>query len=517
MRPAALLLLFLVLLLGFGFLLFSRGREGGKGEMPLTLGLDSALGAPTSGQPAPLAEAEPAEDVGPASGRAAVLQDVPLEPRISEGPGGIDVLVLDQTGGALLGAAGSLPLDEQYWIRLFLGRGRLPAARDPLGAHEVTVIPESRRRASRKAGWVTSLEAPGGDAYVALAFGEFIVAAAAIEPGAEKVELVAGYGDFDSMYASVDGSLPGMVEASRLVRIRPERPPVSTGAGLGARSSGFPLSVAVEGVGGRFTAKRLPPGKMTVVVRAEATALGPALHAARKAKGMGALSMGARLPNREQWALRLGVLRQLQLPVADVPLDLAPGENRQLGSLSVERSAAVVLELIDTNGDPVDATSVDVMVLGGPDEPVESVLTWTFESSASLYPLRQRPTEFQVVQGDLGALVDMTPAALESDVPIATRPVRLQALSVIVLPEAGSAEPQLLTAKGNLVRVDSRWVGSRYHGHEIRGRTLAVPAGSYRIDVAGSRTSITLGPGQFVDASSGSPLPATQLEGEEVR
>ncbi len=516
MRPSALLLLTLVLLLGFGFLLFSRGQGDGNGAPPLTLGLDSGPEATDPGPVEALEGAVPRADLSPVQGRALVPQDMPLSAQLSEGPGGIEVLVLDLGRGALLGTTGSLPMGEQTWVRLFLGRGPLPLARDPLGDHTLVPLPQSRRRSSQRPGWFTTIDPPGGDAYVALAFGEFIVVASSIEPGAKGVELVAGVGDFDSMYASIEGSLGGMAEASRLVRIRPRRPEAAPEAGRLARSGQVPLSIPVDSVGGRFTAKRLPPGRMTVVVRAEAIALGPALHAAKRAKGLSALSMGARVPSAEQWSLRLGVVRRLQLPVADLPLDLAPGENRQLGSLSVERAAAVVLELINTDGAPVDATSVDVMVLAGPGEPEESVLTWTFESSACLYPLHPRPTEFMVVQGDLGALIEMRPASLEGEVPIATRPVRLQRLSVVLLPKPalGREEPRLLTMKGGRVRIDPRWLGSQYHGHEIRGRTMAVPAGSYQIEQSGVLTAITVAPFELVDVSSGSPLPGTKLQGD---
>ena len=516
MRPLALLLLVLVLLAGFLFVLNSGGDSGGEGALPLTPGLAPEPEADPLGPAQPLPSADTEFDPGPASGRAAVLRDEPLSARASEGPGAIDVMVLDQSGGALLGSAGSLPLTDQAWVRLFLGSGSVPVARDPLQGLKVVSLPEPRRRTSQRKGWVTALEPPGGDAYIALALGDSIVCAVPVPPDASEVEIVADVGDFDSMYASLEGSLAGMVEASRLVRIRPERPRSTGAAGPRLKFGRVPLSIAVDAVGGRFTAKRLPPGSMTVVVRAEATALGPALHAAKESQGLSALSMGARVPSADQWELRLGVVRRLQLPVADLPITLAPGEHRQLGLLSTERSAAVVLDLTDAKGQPVEATSVDVMLLAAPGEPEESVLTWTFETSASLYPLVPRLTEFMVVQGDLGALIEVQPEPLEPQVPIATRTVRLERLSVVRLPDrgagSGASEPQLLTGPGRRVRIDPRWLGSRYCGHEIRGRTLAVPAGSYRIEQAGVRTTIKVGPGEFIDASSGTPSPATKLK-----
>ena len=515
MRPFALLLLTLVLLLGLSFFLFSEG-EGVDAPLSLTRGPESSSPVDSSGPADPAHPTASGMALPETGSRALGLQGAPLGHRASMGPGRLDVLVLDRTGGALLGAAGSLPLGDQPWVQVVLGRGSLPLARDPLKDHDVAALPRPLRQTSQRPGWRASLTPPDGEAYIALAFGEFVVAAVPIRLGADRVELVAGVRDFDQMYASIEGSLAGELDASEFVRIRPQRPSTSLGGERGTSFGPGPPFIQVEGQGSTFRARRLPPGKMTVVVRGAATSLGPALHAAREAKGLSALSMGARVPDAEQWELRLGVVRQLQQPLADISLELIPGEKRQLGSLSVERAAAVVLDLVDVNGRPADATSVDVMVLADPAEVEETVLTWTFESSASVYPLYARRTELMVVQGDLGALVRVRPAALKTDVPIARLLVALQPLSVVLLPESGPGEDgaRLLTGTGHRVRIDRRWIGSRYYGHEIRGRRMAVPAGSYRIEEAGVATAVSVGPGEFIDASSGSPLPAAKLEGD---
>lgn len=519
MRPLALLLLIFALAAGLFFVLNAGGQAGADGPPTLTPDVDPepAHGATGPG-PAPI-EVGTERGSEPGADRAAAGPKRSFSAIAADGLSALDVIVLDRSGGALLGAAGSLPLSDQAWVRLFLGSGAIPTAQDPLSGLNIVDLPEPRRRTSQRKGWVTAIDPPGGDAYIALAFGESVVCAVAVPPGASEAEVVAGIGDFDGVYASIEGSLAGMIEASRLVRIRPEISEAMGAVGSRLSFGRVPHSIAVQGEGDRFTAKRLPPGLMTVMVRAEATALGPALHAAKTSRGLSALSMGARVPNMKQWELRLDVMRRLQLPVADIPVLLAPGEHRQLGSLSTDTSAAVVLEFIDASGRPVDATSVDVMLLAVPGVQEESPLTWTYENSASLFPLLSRPSELMVVQGDLGALVKVTPEPLRLGAPITTRTVRLERLSVIKLPTprqdtqtgTGAAAAQLSTVRGRRVRIDPRWLGSRYCGHEIRGRTLAVPTGAYIFEEAGSRRIIEIGAGEFIDASSGTPGPASKL------
>ena len=119
--------------------------------------------------------------------------------------------------------------------------------------------------------------------------------------------------------------------------------------------------------------------------------------------------------------------------------------------------------------------------------------------------MHPRPTELLVVQGDLGALVEVQPEELAPGVPIRTVPVRLQRLGLLVLPEPkpiGTA-PRLLTLKGHQVFNDPRWIGSRYLGHEVRGRKMIVPAGTYRIDSAGMIRSVSVTPAELVDAQGG--------------
>lgn len=493
----------LALVLAGGLIFVLQETSGRRGEGPATLlpsgdprGALPARGVSPNGisGPRPRAPAGADREAQPAPGPLAAVE--------SDLSGAVDVLVLDRSGGALLGAAGSLPALERRWVRPVLGRGRAPAYREELPRQGLEELAPRPQRVSQRTGWFHSFERPPGEAFVALAFGDHVLVAQPIDPTSREVVLVSDLADIEGMSARLEGRLPGMIEASTLVRVRPE-------AHAGLWPGRFPETFAVEGEGNRFVATALPPGRMTVLVRGEATAIQPALFAARKARGLSAISLGATVPSVEQWNLRLGVLRQLQLPIADIEITLAPGESRDLGVLSAPQAGAAILELRDDAGRPVDATSVDVMILGAPGKAPGPFMTWTFESSACLYPLHPRPAELMVVQGGLGALVKILPASLGVSAEPTATAVRLRPLGVVLLPVpgAGEPEPELWTAERNRVQNDPRWVGSTYLDHGIGGRTLAVPPGSY-LAQTGSTASpavVNVRPGEVVEIQGKNP------------
>ena len=507
MRPQTLLLAVLTLIIGGGllFLLSSTGEEG-AGARPV-MGPESVT--PEDGGAGPLRVDEVAaaalDGPGP-QGREAIAEEAPLSAVESDGRLAMDIIVLDRSGGALLGPDGSLPALDQNWIRPVLARGGAPRYRDPLPREGLIDLPPRKQRASQRTGWFNSFERPSGDAYVALAFGEYVLVAEPIVPGAREVILVTDLSDVEGMYTRLEGRLPGMIEATKLVRIRPE-------SQRGQRPGRFPQTLQVGGAGDRFIGAPLPPGRVTVLIRGEAATLRPALFAAKERSGLSAISLGARVPDDEQWKLRLGVLGQLQLPIADIEVTLAPGESRDLGVLTAPGAGAALLRLVDGLGRPVDATSVDAMVLGASGATVGKVLTWTFDSAACLYPLHPRPTELMVVQGDLGALVSVAPTSLSSRSTLPEQQVRMKPMGVVLLParESGTGEAELWTAQRRQVHNDPRWLGSRYGGHVIAGQTLAVPEGSYVMSMGASLVPVRVRSGELVDVRSGAPAMSVKL------
>ncbi len=510
MRPSAIFITALALLLGGGLLVILQGT-GARSEGPPDV-LEAPL-APESTELGPALEGPedvPASTPSPAGeGRSEGLSEgaVPASKR-GAGPG-IDVFVFDRSGGPLLGPAGSLPPGDQAWVRPVVGQGHTPSPQSSVGIRELQDLKVASQRVSGRPGWVGSAAAPPGPAFVALCYGDQLLVAEPLPASADSVTLVADLSDLEPMYARVEGSLAGLQRASALVRVIP-----ATAGGQIQRA------LPVTGTGERFVANQLPPGPVTIQVRGEALALGPALAAAKKARGLSAISLGARVPTQEQWDLRLGVLRQLQLPVADIELILRPGERRDLGVLPATRAAAVIFQLSNEIGQPMDATGVDILVLVGQGAPEEPTSTWTFETNACVYPLHSRLTTFMVVQGDRGALVDVQPVALAHDRAITDVRARLAPLSVVTLPRSGAVSgrvPSLWTARRAEVRMDPRWIGSRYCGHEIGDRTLIVPAGSYLLadGRGGAWVPFTVQAGEWVDASDGSPKAGVALDGHE--
>jgi hypothetical protein len=509
MRTQTLFLAALALVIGGGLLLFFFSTEEESTAARPVFGPQDALLEAGESVPTSMEGGRGGEVASPElQGRKAIADEAPLAAVESDGSLAIDIIVLDRSGGALLGAAGSLPALDRNWIRPVLARGLAPRYRDALPRQGLMDLPPRKQRASRRVGWFNSFEPPNGEAYVALAFGDYVLVAEPIVPGAREVILVTDLSEVEAMYTRLEGRLPGMLEASRLVRIRPE-------SQRGQRPGRFPQTLPVGGAGDKFIGAPLPPGRVTVMVRGEAATLRPALFAAKKRSGLSAISLGARVPDDDQWQLRLGVLGQLQLPIADIEVTLAPGESRDIGVVSAPRAGAALLRLVDGFGRPVDATSVDAMVLGASGRPVDRVLTWTFDSAACLYPLHPQPTELVVVQGDLGALVSITPVELSVRTTIAELEVRMKPLGVVLLPavENGAAAPELWTAERRQVHNDPRWLGSRYGGHVIEGGTLAVPEGSYvlRASAGSGLVPIRVRSGELVDARTGTPAASVKL------
>ncbi|QDV08294.1 hypothetical protein Poly30_38310 [Planctomycetes bacterium Poly30] len=496
MRPKTLLLATLAAILAGGLLFLLPGAPGSGGAGPVTVGPAGASVTVESSENVPLEGLSSAREhlvVEPA--RATTADPRSPTPMGLDGFAQVDLIVLDRDGAALLGNAGSLPPAERHWIRPVLGRGHPPAHREKLPAESLVELGSLPQRVSRRTGWLDSFQRPSGEVFVALVFGDYTVVSEPVDPGAREVVLISDLAEIEGMFARLEGRLPGMAQASTLVRARPEaRPGPWPGYHIPA--------VEAVGEGDRFQVSLLPPGHVTLLVRGEASALQPALFAAKEASGLSAISRGATVPDVDQWKLRLGVLQKLDLPIADLEIELFPGESRDLGVLSLPRAAAAILELSDDKGRPVDATSVDVMVLGE-SSAAAPVSTWTFESTACLYPLHPEPSELMVVQGDLGALVKLFPASLSANEGTTAVPVRLTPLGVVALPEPGlgAPEPELWTAERRRVQNDPRWVGSTYLDHEIRGRTLAVPAGAYlaRIGAQGDLAAVTVRSGEVLD------------------
>ncbi len=469
MRTQTLFLAALALVIGGGLLLFFFSTEEESTAARPVFGPQDALLEAGESVPTSMEGGRGGEVASPElQGRKAIADEAPLAAVESDGSLAIDIIVLDRSGGALLGAAGSLPALDRNWIRPVLARGLAPRYRDALPRQGLMDLPPRKQRASRRVGWFNSFEPPNGEAYVALAFGDYVLVAEPIVPGAREVILVTDLSEVEAMYTRLEGRLPGMLEASRLVRIRPE-------SQRGQRPGRFPQTLPVGGAGDKFIGAPLPPGRVTVMVRGEAATLRPALFAAKKRSGLSAISLGARVPDDDQWQLRL----------------------------------------VDGFGRPVDATSVDAMVLGASGRPVDRVLTWTFDSAACLYPLHPQPTELVVVQGDLGALVSITPVELSVRTTIAELEVRMKPLGVVLLPagESGAAAPELWTAERRQVHNDPRWLGSRYGGHVIEGGTLAVPEGSYvlRASAGSGLVPIRVRSGELVDARTGTPAASVKL------
>ena len=409
----------------------------------------------------------------------------------------VEVYVLDGAGNSLLDPAKSEVSPELlFWLRLRLVEGTVAPHALPASA---TVLRANARRSRSEPGWYTEIDRPARPSLIALCFGGHILRWERILPGEASVQLRVTRADIEALRCTAKGTVPGLAGSASLVRVTPIE-------GTGAPA--VPILGIVEG--DAFTVAGIPPGAAILDVRLDQAALAQAMVEAAAERSIGPVALGAQAANEEQWNLRLDVLSSLQPAYARIELELAPGEVRSLGDLSLGQSAAVHLTLMDGEGAPVDARSVDVVQLGRGAAAPTIPTTWTFENHAFVHPLPAAPTELSIVQNSVGALVRVDPTALTRGQTIPPVDVQLTPLALIRLPssgDGGDAVHGLSTEAGLALRPDPRWAGGSYRGHSVGESVLIVPAGRYRLTRDGQPVGdiLDIEPDTFVDATHDEP------------
>lgn len=503
------------LLAAIGLIAFAM-RTGGDVSVPDAEGdtgiTSGSLGAGTETSGVSERELQTSELDAQVDGKGDEGRSAQIDPTPEDAPGRIDVLVRDRAGAGLLDpVAAAIPSRTQFWLRVKLIEGSEAPERAPASA---TTLLAHAARTSSETGWYTNFPRPDVPSCVALCFGEHVLTAESIAPQDDKVILVFDLEELEGLLCTVRGVLPPSDSAGASVRVRP------------LAANGIPMApiMAEEATEDRrFEIRRIPPGRAILEVGVDQSALTRAILDKSIASGVGSISFGSRAVDRKQWDFRIRVLAGLAPPFAAVELNLVPGEILDLGNLPVEPAAACSLAFVDARGRDVDARSVDIVrVHDGSEAPAKPV-TWTFDNWAFIFPLPQRPIDFAITQGPLGAIVQLQPKALGSGSVETVTEVVLRRMSLVRLPKPrdGTMGPAprgvLTTSGGGVLRPDPRWEGGAYHGFRLDGSLLLVPPGAYeyRSDAAVGTTLLSVGPGTLVDLSV-DPFTVRELPREDA-
>lgn len=463
--------------------------DGEVGRAPAAAGAEGAGGRPEALPEGPRQAIGTDADDDP-------LAIIPLPE--SDGPELVGVFVEDLAGEPLLRTVPpKIPPALAIAVRVAL----VPADAGPGSlVPDAGTVPMQQHWVRSEPGWVTAVERPVEPRAVALMFGDAVIAAARIEPGIEAVHLRADPTRFDALSATVRGRLLGFADAAKFVKLLPSR--------QGRRAV---APVRATGEGDAFELTGIPPGPATLQVR-----LRPGVFARvqRRADGTSGVLVQSprRLKDEDQWEGRIETLGRVPLPLHVVALELAPGEERDLGILQPEAAGAAVLRLESGAGEPVTAVNVQVLPLGEPALALEPPDATTFENRMLLHPLPLRPVELFVRTGELGAILEVTGVELDRGAAPIPSACTLRRLGLVVLPGPGAG---LSTVEGGPIGSDPRWQGAKYLGVPVDRNVRLVPPGRYVLRRAnGVMETIDVAEGQVV-RGPGEPEPEPEQEPEK--
>lgn len=412
-------------------------------------------------------------------------------------PDQVDLFVVDPAGAPLL-ERGASPLapDVLLQLRLCLVEGQ-----DPPVDVEPTLapIPRDRRVVREIPGWVNRFDRPEGPAHCALVLGTSVIASAPVLPEEEAVRIVVAPEHVAAQLCVVRGQVAGLVGASRHVLLVPRRVAGARAKNIGAEPDGGSES---------FEFQNVPPGPCRLRVHLTVHHLVSQL---RQAEDEGAsLALGARVPDRRQWELRLAALAKARHPFLDLDLDLAAGETLDLGRLAAPDAGVVVLRLKDGAGGSIEARGVEVRRLGSGPATTAELTAWTFEDQVAVFPLPTGEVTLAVGQGELAALETIDARAGAEGATGASTEVQLRRTAVVDLSRAGAKG--LFTETGCEIRSSRRWSGGRYRGQQIGDDVILVPPGRFRVESNAGASWIQVEPGTLVrvseaGAAESAPLP----------
>ncbi|MEM9380169.1 MAG: hypothetical protein AAGB93_09510 [Planctomycetota bacterium] len=445
------------------------------------------------------------ESSASAGGRSAVPTVRDLASLGGGGDGGsgaaqdlVQIFVRTPEGEPLLGGSSPLPVAMARFVRPRVVRAAVPPS-STRGVEATEVQPYSYP-GWRGPGHFGRVPRPAGPACAVLTFGHLVVASAPFVDGASEVVLVVDPDAVVARACGITGTLPGVVRAAELVRVR-------------CVDVGLLIEVPLEafGSGESFEVAGLPPGPARLIVGPSSVRVARGILQHARETGAGPVPLGPRVRDEEQWRFRLTALGNIARPLAEIELTLAPGEARDLGALPVQTASAALLRLRGGEEESVRAGAAEVRLLGASRS--QQPRTWSFQDELLVFPLPEERCELLVLVDGRGALVELTPAPLLSDRPPAPRDVSTEELSVVRLPAEVDAE--LRTASGRVVPGAVRWTGASYRGVELDAATRLVPPGRYGIAEgagAAGRTFEVTG-GERIDVTEGGVL-VRRLGGE---
>lgn len=429
----------------------------------------------------------------------------PADPTLR--PDQVDLFVVDPLGAPLL-ERGSSPLPSAVLIQLrvcLVEAAEAPSRVDP----GLAPLPRTRRVVRDTPGWVNRFDRPESAAHCVLVLGTEVVSSAPVLSGEEGVRIVASAEDVLGRLCTVRGEVAGLEGAARHVLIVPRRVAGVRAANISAQ----PTLDASGQLGEGFEFRHVPPGPCRLRVHLTVHHLVRQLQ--RTTDPGASLSLGPRVPDREQWDLRLAALARARHPFLELELDLAAGEELDLGRIAAPDAGVVVLQLRDEQGAPVEAQGVEVRRLAAEGELVPDLTTWTFENQVAVFPLPPGEVTLAVGQGELGSLQTLVPRSGTQGAMGLPVDVRLARVAVVDL--SAVVASRLTTETGVSLGPSKTWAGGSYRGQSLGGQVMIVPPARYRVELEGGSSWVQVEPAALVrvgasGAAESEPLPAAETK-----